>query len=179
MNIREIPRDGKKIRIAKDNEWFMGMVGDAAVDIESAKDGISSTIDVRLRDDASVVIEGSVRADVVLRCVKCLEPFHTMVDRQFSVVLEPYDKSSSMSRSISSSELDAEFYKDGEFDPDAVVFEQIMLSLPMYPLCRPGCEGLCKRCGANLNEHPGHACRDDRGADSPLREQIEKIKKTL
>ncbi len=179
MNIREIPKDGKKISMVKSSEWFMGMVGDAAIDIESARDGINSTIDVHIQDDASVAIEGSVHADVVLRCVKCLEPFQSPVDREFSVVLEPYERSLSLSRSISRAELDAEFYSDNEFDPDVIVFEQIMLSLPLYPLCRPACRGLCSHCGIDLNEHPEHQCQNDTGANSPFREQMNKIRKIL
>lgn len=179
MNIREISKEGRKLSITKNNEWFMGMIGDTVVDVESIKDDLHSTIDVHLREDKSVIVEGDVHADVVMRCVKCLESFPTMVDRQFSVSIEPYEQSVSTNRNISSSDLDAEFYTNDEFDPDTVVFEQIMISLPIYPLCKPDCKGLCEHCGINLNEHPGHRCDTNRSDDNPFRKQIEKIKKTL
>jgi uncharacterized protein len=36
-------------------------------------------------------------------------------------------------------------------DLRAVAAEQIQLALPLKPLCREGCAGLCPTCGANRN----------------------------
>jgi len=30
--------------------------------------------------------------------------------------------------------------------------EEIIVGMPMKPLCKPGCKGLCPKCGHNLNE---------------------------
>ncbi len=35
-----------------------------------------------------------------------------------------------------------------------IVIEQIHLGIPMKPLCREDCQGLCGQCGADLNEGP-------------------------
>ena len=32
--------------------------------------------------------------------------------------------------------------------------EALLLEVPMVPLCRPDCRGLCPRCGADWNEGP-------------------------
>lgn len=178
MNIRDIPKDGKKLSIKKDSTWFMDMVGDAGIDVDSLREDLTSTIDVHLQGGQSVVIEGDLHTDVVLRCVKCLDLFHTLVNRHFSVTLEPYDVQPSAKHAVSSSELDTEFYVNDEFDPEAVVFEQIMLSLPQYPLCRHDCRGLCPYCGLNLNEQRDHVCRKQQ-TDNPLNIQLKKIKNKL
>lgn len=39
-------------------------------------------------------------------------------------------------------------------DTRPVVVEQIHLGIPMKPLCREDCQGLCGQCGADLNEGP-------------------------
>ena len=39
------------------------------------------------------------------------------------------------------------------------VREALLLELPIAPHCREDCEGLCPRCGADLNDGPC-ACRD-------------------
>ncbi len=31
-----------------------------------------------------------------------------------------------------------------------------MEELPLQPLCKPDCKGLCSQCGVDLNEHPDH-----------------------
>ncbi|MGB9735694.1 MAG: YceD family protein [bacterium] len=174
MNIKEIPKEGKKLNIKKDSAWFMNMVGDSNIDIEFLAEDMTSNLDVHLTQTRSIVIEGSIYADVVLQCVKCLSLFHKVVDTTFTVVLEPYDLSAPIRHAIAKAELDAEFYVNDEFDPEVVVFEQIMLNLPMYPLCKPDCKGLCMYCGANLNEEPSHNCNKGHNI-SLFRSQLERI----
>jgi len=41
---------------------------------------------------------------------------------------------------------------DGKADLVQLVSEQIYLALPLKPLCREGCKGLCPHCGVNRNE---------------------------
>ncbi|HUA95994.1 MAG TPA: DUF177 domain-containing protein [Acidimicrobiales bacterium] len=39
----------------------------------------------------------------------------------------------------------------GEIDLEPLARDAVMLSLPLAPLCRPDCRGLCPTCGANWN----------------------------
>ncbi|HQP29583.1 MAG TPA: DUF177 domain-containing protein, partial [Syntrophales bacterium] len=39
-------------------------------------------------------------------------------------------------------------------DLDPIVYEQILLQIPLKILCREDCRGLCPHCGANLNDGP-------------------------
>jgi uncharacterized protein len=41
--------------------------------------------------------------------------------------------------------------EDDEVDLRPLLIEQIQLNVPMKPLCRPDCAGICPTCGANLN----------------------------
>ena len=43
------------------------------------------------------------------------------------------------------------FYEGETVDCDPLIYEQIVLQIPMKALCREDCRGLCPRCGANLN----------------------------
>lgn len=56
----------------------------------------------------------------------------------------------------------------GDFlDLEAMIREAVMLELPVAPLCRPNCAGLCPVCGANKNSKDcGHTVEivDDRWA---------------
>lgn len=38
-----------------------------------------------------------------------------------------------------------------DLDTEPLVLEQLQLNVPMKPLCRPDCKGLCPHCGADLN----------------------------
>lgn len=43
------------------------------------------------------------------------------------------------------------FYRGDVIDLGQLIEEQFYLALPMKPLCRPDCKGLCSHCGTNLN----------------------------
>ena len=41
-----------------------------------------------------------------------------------------------------------------EVDLTEPVRQSVLLEIPMKPLCRPDCAGLCPHCGKNRNEGP-------------------------
>lgn len=53
---------------------------------------------------------------------------------------------------------------DGVLDLGPLVRELSVLAVPIQPVCRPDCKGLCSECGANLNEGE---CGCDRSAVDP------------
>jgi len=44
--------------------------------------------------------------------------------------------------------------EDGILDTQPIVLEQVLLNIPMKPLCKQDCAGLCASCGADLNSEP-------------------------
>jgi uncharacterized protein len=42
------------------------------------------------------------------------------------------------------------------FDLEPVLRDAVVLALPLQPVCREDCLGLCSECGALLNEDPDH-----------------------
>lgn len=63
-----------------------------------------------------------------------------------------------------------------QLDLTEMVRAAILLELPLAPLCRADCAGICPTCGANRNEQPcgcSPAVKDDRwSALDALREQL-------
>ena len=45
---------------------------------------------------------------------------------------------------------------DDLLDLEPVVRDAIVLSLPLAPLCKDDCRGLCSQCGVDLNKEPNH-----------------------
>jgi uncharacterized protein len=52
---------------------------------------------------------------------------------------------------VPAEDLGVAFYDGDAIDLGQLVREQFYLSLPMKPLCRQDCAGLCPECGTNLN----------------------------
>ena len=54
-------------------------------------------------------------------------------------------------REVGEDDLGVSYYKDDAVDLSEIVREQFYLALPMKPLCREDCKGLCPVCGKNRN----------------------------
>ena len=64
-------------------------------------------------------------------------------------------------------------YIDGyDLDVDRMVNEEILLGFPMKVLCQEDCKGICKVCGANLNQGE---CGCDRTEPDPRMSVIRDI----
>jgi uncharacterized protein len=46
---------------------------------------------------------------------------------------------------------------DGNIDLTPLIREHMILAMPITPICKPDCKGLCSECGTDLNTDPcGH-----------------------
>ena len=103
----------------------------------------------RVRSGARV--RGRLKAAVFLRCGRCLDRFATTLEPEVDVLL--YGPG-----------VDLKPDEEGmpyasQVDLGAAVEEAIVLDLPVRPLCRPDCGGLCPRCGAHRRD--GCACESE------------------
>jgi uncharacterized protein len=121
--------------------------------IESEK--IVSPIKAHLRIekiDSEIVIKGEMMADVKLQCSRCLKDFHNMLTVPVDVVYHPIEELKGAEKyEIKGGELDMDFYSGEEMDLLALLNEQVLLNLPMKPLCDDSCKGICLTCGTDLN----------------------------
>jgi uncharacterized protein len=51
---------------------------------------------------------------------------------------------------------DAFHLEDDLFDLEPLLRDAVVLALPMQPVCREDCPGLCAQCGARLADDPDH-----------------------
>ena len=112
----------------------------------------SVALDIR-PDGAEVDVTGRVKATVQQTCGRCLEGFAARVDAPVSVRLVPKPAGHD-SVELGADDLDVDFYENDELDVAHVVENEATLALPMKPLCREDCRGLCPACGANRNTTP-------------------------
>jgi len=102
---------------------------------------------------------GRLVAAASIVCSRCLETYVLPVDKTFDVryVRPPRAAGGEPEHQIARDEFDVSYLGAGEtLETDDMAAEQVYLSLPMKPLCREDCKGLCPGCGVNLNNE---ACR--------------------
>jgi uncharacterized protein len=102
------------------------------------------------RDERDVLVSGEIRATVPQTCGRCLEPFPAGVRAAVDVRLIPRPATAD-NVELASEDLDVDFYQNDELDLSGLVEAETMLALPMKPLCRDDCRGLCPVCGGNRN----------------------------
>ena len=114
-------------------------------------DGAVVTIALRLESyEGGLRARGTVRAPWRGSCRRCLAPVEgqveAVIDERF--VHEERDDDDEL----------AYRYQGDEVDLAPLVHDAVFLELPLAPLCRPDCQGLCPQCGADRNVAPC-ACR--------------------
>jgi uncharacterized protein len=125
-------------------------VGDE-VDVYRVVSPVELAFDIH-KDREKFRLVGAVHARLELGCSRCLEPFPLEVDAPFDLRYLPASAmSSDPEREVPDEDLDLSYYRDDHIDLNELLREQFYLALPMKPLCREDCRGLCPQCGANLN----------------------------
>ena len=102
----------------------------------------------------AVRVAGAVKADLQVSCSRCLKPVDWSLDKEFDLEYHPDPEVSREGEEIELEfgDLTVGFYRNEQLDVGASVGEQIVLELPMKPVCKESCEGLCDQCGQDLNE---------------------------
>lgn len=101
-------------------------------------------------------VSGAVenRAGIVFLKAKCGFTMQHECDRCLTEFEREYDIDIEHTLVLRSYTDDDELVvcEDAKLDLDALVIDDILLSLPTKILCREDCKGLCLTCGKNLNE---------------------------
>lgn len=90
-----------------------------------------------------VLATGTVSAPYEAECRRCLSAVRGRATTRFQELFEPRAQ-------------EGETYplRHDRIDLAPLAREALLLELPLAPLCRPACAGLCPACGADLNAGP-------------------------
>jgi uncharacterized protein len=114
------------------------------------------------RTPQGLLLQGGFSAETSLECVRCLKEF----DRPLSWELtELYAFGP---KSVSDSDL--LLPEDAQIDLAPLMRDYALLEVPINPICRPDCKGLCPVCGQDLNFRDcGHRPFEDESPFSALK----------
>jgi len=125
--------------------------GDWRVELIGVPEGAEIGLHLRLESVMEgVLVTGDLDVPVVGSCARCLEPIE---DTLHLDVQELYAYPGSTTEATS--EEDEVRRLEGDFlDLEPLVRDAVVLSLPLAPVCTPGCSGLCVDCGLRLDDLP-------------------------
>ncbi|MBZ4323969.1 DUF177 domain-containing protein [Streptomyces sp. SCA2-4] len=135
---------------------------DLGIEVIGVAEGATVELDLRLESVMEgVLVTGTARAPLTGECVRCLEPLERELEADFQEMYS-YPDADSRNRPVAEPEDDAEdeedtlFLEGDLFDLEPVLRDAVVLALPLQPVCREDCPGLCSECGARLADDPDH-----------------------
>ena len=96
-----------------------------------------------------IVVTGTATANATLTCDRCLEKYAVQLSAE---LLETFRRADEVSGDGADDDDERTYATDDIIDLAEPIEQGFVLSMPMKLLCSDGCQGLCSRCGANLNK---------------------------
>ena len=148
FSVKDVPPEGTRIAC---------VVGKEDLQLDEHDPGIQDMLALTATihaDETDFLVEGELNGLLLQECVRCLESFATPADLSFRAVYK--DRSQRRSKEPETVPGDSEreechFVVEQRIELQEMLREQLILSIPMQPLCSEGCQGLCQVCGQNLN----------------------------
>lgn len=115
--------------------------------------------DLRLqRTNRGVLVRGTLRAPLRRTCARCtdayVEEVSVPIEEEFLPTLD-LETGAHVAPATEDADAVQRIDEHHEIDLDRIFHDELSLTEPMHPLCRPDCPGLCPECGLRL-EGPAH-----------------------
>lgn len=145
LHVPDLDETGKHFAFPVRAAWLASELAgtDARAD-QSAPDGRLEITAQRI-GEGDVVVRGQVAARLVVDCVRCLEDAKLDLTAELGVLISARGAGRGTEideDDLSPEELDRDFYSGDKISLDMLVREQLLLEIPMQPLCREDCPGI-------------------------------------
>lgn len=145
IKINDIPPEGLTIEIKDSLDLF---------DTGTAATPFTAMVKIHPVAAGAFHVSGAVSTVLELECSRCLRSFpFPLQDTAMDFDLFPEGSlQTGADHELGRGELDTEFYQGDAIEPRELIREQLLLAIPMVPVHREDCKGLCPVCGADRNE---------------------------
>ena len=149
FSVKDIPPEGARLACVVGKEDLQLEANDPGI-----QDELALTATIRA-EEADFLVEGELNGLLLHECVRCLEAFTTPADLSFRTVYKELSRRRSKEPEAAGDsepeETDCHPVVEQRIELQEMLREQLILSIPMQPLCSERCQGLCQACGQNLN----------------------------
>lgn len=178
--IKDIGEGGIDVRVAVTEAWLAAECKESPVGL--AEGGV--ILEGRLEPAGpGYLLRGTLRGGLLVPCARCLEPAPVAVDAPMTVTFieDPagadgdasvssqaprrrhgaagHGSLARASASVAEPQDDVVYFDRGIIDLAQPLRDEILLAVPMGPVCRPDCAGICPTCGRNRNVTPCDCAR--------------------
>lgn len=140
--VSELDAGGKEYRFTVRPAWIRGQLENHEA---NASEREGSIVVRASKSGHDVVVNGKLAAELTVPCARCLEPFALPIETDIAVLYAPAAKLKTPDKA--EYEFSAEEADTLPFDGETVVLDdlvkdEILLEIPMIPLCSEACPGM-------------------------------------
>ena len=180
LTVERLTSEPEKHRFEASGDWWARRIEDRPEETEVVETPFRFDLEAaRVGED--ILVEGDFAGEIGLECSRCAKRYSHALRDSFRIVLSPAKDRRTRSEAMSSEAKGTESAGPGAVDPederglsenglclgedlDAGLFrgpvirlddffgEVIALAMPLQPLCRGDCPGICPHCGLDLSE---------------------------
>lgn len=142
VDLGQLGREGSvdvEARVAADDDLWQD------TDLEWAGD-VTVRLRASLAGTGEIVARGAVEGTLKQECRRCLEPVETRFREEVTMVFtaDPVEEQEGGGYPLEP--------VGEELDLSQAVREEVLLAMNPFVVCKPDCQGLCPRCGEDLNK---------------------------
>jgi uncharacterized protein len=142
FKINEIGAEGVPVNVAVTADW----VAAACPDLDARPLASGLTLSGRLEKTGDdYLLRADLRGELETTCARCLEPARLALNLPLAVTFVSAEDAED------DEDPDLVTFEGGEIDVGDEVRDEILLAIPINPLCQETCLGLCLVCGGNRN----------------------------
>ena len=150
FSVRDLSPEGTRIACVVGREELQLEEKDPGI-----QDALALTAAIRA-EEANFLVEGELNGLLLHECVRCLEEFVAPSTVSFRAFYKDRSARRPKGQEADAGDSDCEepdCYPviEQRIELQEMLREQLILSIPMQPLCSEDCQGLCQVCGQNLN----------------------------
>jgi uncharacterized protein len=161
LPIDRISEKRENFRFEATSEWWFARESTTGEEFRKVEEPFVFELEaVRVGED--LLLEGRLSGRVLLECSRCAKRYPHALRDEFRLVLEPAKgrepKDPEGVRGLTDSgvclgeDLEGGWYRGPMIRLDDFFGEVIALTMPLQPLCREDCPGICSHCGVDLAE---------------------------
>ncbi|WP_320170941.1 DUF177 domain-containing protein [Maridesulfovibrio sp.] len=153
ITLNDVPEEGQEF-VFEDQDFWVKAWKNYNMEVREGAPLVSEVYVLPQGDGC--LVRGRTTGSVTIACDRCTADYRHEISTEF----EEFEQVAEAAGEDDSLVVRT---KDGlKLNIGALLWEYFVMALPVKPLCRKDCKGLCDKCGADLNKG-GCECKKDEG----------------
>lgn len=157
--LSDIPAEGRDFSFADQSVW-QDRWKEFGLAADSGSRELVAEVTILPQGEEAALVRGTLKGSVSIPCDRCAAPYEIDIN----VAFDHYEALPSEENEEEAEEtrLRKNEYNVVELDMASLLWEELCLALPVKPVCKDDCKGLCSGCGCDLNSDEC-TCEQDEG----------------